>query len=154
VTIKETKLIGLYMIFSAATLLLLTSITVLAEAGKAGLITNQGEHGFTGIFFAYASSFTNNGMNFAGINANSVFYNITTAIAMLVGRFGLATLALALAGSFVEQGRKELSSGTLATDTPTFAVLLTGTIIILAGLSYLPALALGPIIEHLVMAGV
>jgi K+-transporting ATPase ATPase A chain len=72
---------------------------------------------------------------------------------MLVGRFGLAALALALAGSFAEQGRKAVSSGTLATDTPTFAILLTGTILILAGLSYLPALALGPIIEHLMMTG-
>jgi K+-transporting ATPase ATPase A chain len=150
-TIPETKLIGLYMVIGTATILLLTSLAVLSETGRVGLITNQGVHGFTEIIFAYTSSFANNGQNFAGLNANSIFYNLTTAIAMLVGRFGLATLALALAGSFIRQGRREISTGTLATDTPTFAILLTGTILILAGLSYLPALALGPIIEHLLM---
>jgi K+-transporting ATPase ATPase A chain len=152
-TIAETKLIGLYMVIGAATVLLLTSVAVLTAGGRAALITNQGAHGFTEILYAYSSSLANNGQNFAGLNANSVFYNLTTAIAMLVGRFGLAALALALAGSFAEQGRKAVSSGTLATDTPTFAILLTGTILILAGLSYLPALALGPIIEHLMMTG-
>jgi K+-transporting ATPase ATPase A chain len=153
VTIPETKLIGLYMVIGAATLLLLTSLAVLTVWGRAGLATNQGVHGFTSILFAYSSSFANNGQNFAGLNANSVFYNLTTAIAMLAGRFGLGALALALAGYFVGQGRKADSSGTLATDTPTFAIFLTATILILAGLSYLPALALGPIIEHLMMTG-
>jgi K+-transporting ATPase ATPase A chain len=153
VTIPETKLIGLYMVLGAATVLLLTSVAVLTAGGRAGLVTNQGAHGFTEILFAYSSSLANNGQNFAGLNGNSLFYNITTTIAMLVGRFGLAALALALAGYFAEQGRKAVTTGTLATDTPTFAIFLTATIIILAGLSYLPALALGPIIEHLMMTG-
>jgi K+-transporting ATPase ATPase A chain len=153
VTIAETKLIGLYMVLGAATVLLLTSVAVLTAAGRAGLVTNQGAHGFTEIIYAYSSSLANNGQNFAGLNANSVFYNLTTAVAMLVGRFGLGALALALAGYFVEQGRKAVSSGTLATDTPTFAVFLIATILILAGLSYLPAMALGPVIEHLMMTG-
>jgi len=93
----------------------------------------------------------NNGQNFAGLNANSVFYNLTTAIAMLVGRFGLGALALALAGSFAKQGLKPASLGTLQTDSLTFAFLLTATILILAGLSYFPLLTLGPIVEHLMM---
>jgi K+-transporting ATPase ATPase A chain len=153
VTIPETKLIGLYMVLGAAVVSLLTSVAVLTVAGKAGLVTNQGAHGFTEILFAYSSSLANNGQNFAGLNANSVFYNLTTIIAMLVGRFGLTALALALAGSFAEQGRKPMSSGTLETDSLTFAIFLTATIIILAGLCYLPALALGPIIEHLLLIG-
>jgi K+-transporting ATPase ATPase A chain len=153
VTIQETRFIGLYMVVGAATVLLLTSLAVLSASGRAGLITNQGAHGFSEILVAYTSSLANNGQNFAGLNANSVFYNLTTAVAMLVGRFALAALALVLAGAFAKQGRTASSEGTLATDTPTFAVLLTATIVILAGLSYLPALALGPIIEHLVMVG-
>jgi K+-transporting ATPase ATPase A chain len=153
VTIAETKLIGLYMVLGAAIMLLLTSVAVLTAGGRDGLTTNQGAHGFTEIILAYSSSLANNGQNFAGLNANSVFYNLTTAVAMLVGRFGLGALALALAGYFVEQGRKAVSSGTLATDTPTFAVFLIATILILAGLSYLPAMALGPVIEHLMMTG-
>jgi len=147
VTIPETKLIVSYIVVGMATALPLTCIAVATVAGRGGLVTNQGAHGLTTILFAYASSLANNGQNFAGLNANSVFYNVTTAIAMLVGRFGLAAIALALAGCFAEQGLKPTSLGTLLTDTPTFAMLLTATIIILAGLSYLPALTLGPIIE-------
>ena len=153
VTIPETKLIASYMVVGMATALLPTSIAVVTAAGRAGLVTNRGAHGLTAILFSYSSSLANNGQNFAGLNANSVFYNLTTAIAMLVGRFGLAALALALAGCFAQQGLKPMSSGTLPTDSPTFAILLIGTILILAGLSYLPVLTLGPIIEHLVMIG-
>jgi K+-transporting ATPase ATPase A chain len=152
-TISETKLIGSYMVIGMATALPLTCVAVATATGRAGLVTNQGPHGLTTILFAYASSLANNGENFAGLNANSVFYNLTTAIAMLVGRFGLGALALALAGRFAEQGRKPISAGTLPTDSPIFAILLTATIFILAGLSYLPALTLGPIIEHLIMTG-
>jgi potassium-transporting ATPase potassium-binding subunit len=152
-TIPETKVIGLYMVMGGITVLLLTMLAVLTGAGRAGLVTNQGAHGFSEILFAYSSSLANNGQNFAGLNANSVFYNATTVIAMLVGRFGLAALALVLAGSFAEQGHKAISTGTLVTDTPTFAILLTATILILTALSYLPALALGPIIEHFMLSG-
>ena len=151
VTIPETKLIASYIVVGMATALPLTCIAVATAAGRGGLVTNQGAHGLTTILFAYVSSLANNGQNFAGLNANSVFYNVTTAMAMLVGRFGLAAIALALAGCFAEQGLRPASLGTLLTDTPTFATLLTATILILAGLSYLPALTLGPIIEHLRM---
>ena len=153
ITARETRLIGIYMVVSSAVVLVLTAVAVVTPWGLAGLTTNQGPHGLTSVLFAYASSLANNGQNFAGLSANSLFYNSTTAIAMLVGRFGLAALALAMAGAFAQQGRKVTSSGTLATDTPTFAFLLVGTTIILAGLSYLPILALGPILEHLAMAG-
>jgi K+-transporting ATPase ATPase A chain len=149
VTVAEMKLIGLYTIFSAITILPLAAIAISVEAGLVALTTNQGAHGFSEIFYAYSSSFANNGQNFAGLSANSVFYNSTTAIAMLMGRFGLAAVALALAGYFGEQGRRNISSGTLATDTVTFAALLLATTIIIGALSYLPAVALGPVIEHL-----
>jgi K+-transporting ATPase ATPase A chain len=115
----------------------------------AGLTTNTGAHGLTEILFAYASAFANNGQNFAGLSANSVFYNSTTAVAMMAGRFGLAVPALALAGQFARQGRRPANIGTVPTDSPAFAVLLLATAVVVGGLSYFPALALGPIIEHL-----
>lgn len=151
VTVDEIKVIGLYTILGGTVVLLLTALAVVTDAGQAGLTTNKGAHGFSEIFYAYTSSLANNGQNFAGLSANSVFYNVTTAIAMLIGRFGLGVLALRLAGYFVEQRPRAISSGTLATDNLTFAILLTATTIIIGALSYLPALALGPIIEHLLM---
>jgi K+-transporting ATPase ATPase A chain len=152
-TILETKLIAIYTVAGVTTLLLLTAVAVTTVAGLAGVSINAGLHGFTEILFSYASSLANNGMNMASLNANSVFYNLTTAFAMLVGRFGLGVLALALAGSFAEQGRRVVSSGTLTTDTPTFAILLLATILLLTAICYLPALALGPVIEHLLSQG-
>ena len=151
VTQHEATLVALYMVVGSAVVLILTAVAILTDLGKAGLTTNQGPHGLTEILFAYSSSLANNGQNFAGLSANTPFYNLTTSVAMLAGRFGLAALALAMAGSFAQQGRKAVTAGTLATDTPTFAVLLVATILILTGLSYLPALALGPILEHLMM---
>jgi K+-transporting ATPase ATPase A chain len=91
----------------------------------------------------------NNGQNMAGLNANSVFYNLTTAIAMLVGRFGLAALVLALAGRFAAQRRWPTTLGTLPTDSPMFGALVLGTILLVGALSFLPALALGPMAEAL-----
>jgi K+-transporting ATPase ATPase A chain len=106
-------------------------------------------HGFTEILVAFTSSVANNGQNFAGLNANTPFYNVTTALAMMVGRFGLAVPALALAGLFAGQGRRAAGVGTMPIDTPLLAILLLGTVLIVGALSYLPALALGPIAEHL-----
>lgn len=120
---------------------------------QAGLTTNDGAHGLTEIFCAYASSFANNGQNMAGLGANTPFYNVSTAAAMLAGRFGLGILALALAGLLVEQRRRTPNEGTLPTDTPLFAGVAIGAILIVGGLTFFPALALGPIFEHLVMRG-
>jgi K+-transporting ATPase ATPase A chain len=113
------------------------------------LVTNTGTRGFTEVLFAYASSMANNGQNMAGLNANTVFYNLTTAVAMLVGRFGLAVLALALAGRFAAQRRWPTTSGTLPSDSTMFGVLVLGTVLLVGALSFLPALALGPIAEAL-----
>lgn len=153
VSISEMKLISLYAILGPLTVLVLTAIAVVTSAGTSSLITNQGPHGFSEIVVAYTTSFANNGLNFAGINGNTLFYNITTAIAMLVGRFGLGVLALALAGIFTQQQRRPESLGTLRTNSMTFALLLIGVVLIVGALSYFPVLALGPIIEHLSLVG-
>jgi K+-transporting ATPase ATPase A chain len=127
----------------------LTGLAAATDAGRAGLATNDGPHGFTEILFAYASCMANNGQNLAGLSANTVFYNLTTVLAMAAGRFGLAALALLLAGRFAAQGRKEPTTGTLPCDTVTFGVLVLGTVVLLGALCFLPALALGPIAEQL-----
>jgi K+-transporting ATPase ATPase A chain len=145
----EMRLVALYALLTPMVVLVLTGIAVIASAGRAGLVTNFGPRGFTEILFAYASCMANNGQAMAGLNANSVFYNATTTIAMLAGRYGLATLALALAGRFAAQRRLTATAGTLPSDTPTFGLLVFGTILLGGALSFLPALALGPIAEFL-----
>ena len=147
----ENKMIMLYTLAAPIAILPLTAVAVLSKAGLAGLTTNAGAHGLTEIIFGYASSFANNGQNFAGLSANSFFYNATTAIAMLFGRFALAVPALALAGLFARQTNTPASAGTLRTDSFIFGLTLTATVLIVAGLSYFPALALGPVLEHLMM---
>jgi K+-transporting ATPase ATPase A chain len=145
----EIKMIMLYTLAAPFAVLVLTALAISTENGLAGLTTNDGAHGFSEIIYAYASSFANNGQNFAGLSANSVFYNVTTAVAMMIGRFGLAIPALALAGAFAKQGRRVVTVGTLPTDSFAFGVFLGGTALIVGALSYFPALALGPVLEHL-----
>jgi len=145
----ETRWIALYALLSSMVVLVLTAIAVITNAGRTGLVTNSGPRGFAEILFAYASCMANNGLAMAGLNANSVFYNATTAIAMLAGRYGLASLALALAGRFAAQRRLPSTTGTIPDDTPTFGALVFGTILLGGALSFLPALALGPIVEFL-----
>jgi K+-transporting ATPase ATPase A chain len=149
ITAAETKLIVLYTLLTPALVLMLTAVAIATKVGRAGLVTNGGTRGFTEVLFAYASCMANNGQNMAGLNANSVFYNLTTAIAMLVGRFGLAALVLALAGRFAAQRRWPTTLGTLPTDSPMFGALVLGTILLVGALSFLPALALGPMAEAL-----
>jgi K+-transporting ATPase ATPase A chain len=149
--IREIKFVMLYTLAGPVAILLLTALAISTQAGLAGLPTNTGAHGFTEILFAYASSFANNGQNFAGLNASSSFYNMTTVMAMMLGRFGLAIPVLALAGSFAEQKRRPATVGTLPAYTFSFGVLLVGTALIVGGLSYFPAVVLGPAIEHLLM---
>jgi K+-transporting ATPase ATPase A chain len=146
----ENKMIMLYALAAPLFILLLTAIAVTTKAGLAGLTTNAGPHGFTEILFAYTSCFANNGQTFAGLSVNTTFYNLTTALAMMAGRFGLAIPALILAGLFGRQRTTPSSPGTLPTHSFSFGVLLTICLIILVALSYLPALALGPVLERLV----
>ena len=149
ITTAEAKLIALYVLVTPLAVLPLTGWALATEAGRAGLTTNGGPRGFSEILFAYASCTANNGQTMAGLSANSVFYNGTTAVAMLVGRFGPAILALLLAGRFALQGRKPPTVGTLPCDTLTFAALTLAVVLLVGALCFLPALALGPVAEHL-----
>jgi len=146
---SETRWIALYALVTPTVVLLLSGIAVATAAGRAGLVTNAGARGFTEILFAYASSVANNGMNMAGLNANTVFYNTTTALAMLAGRYVSAAIALALAGRFAAQRRFLTTAGTLPSDTPMFGALVFATIVLLGALCFFPALALGSFAELL-----
>jgi K+-transporting ATPase ATPase A chain len=149
ITAAEAKFIALYALLTPLIVLPLTSWALVTDAGLAGLTTNGGARGFSEILFAYASCMANNGQNMAGLNTNSVYYNLTTAAVMLAGRLAPAALALLLAGRFAAQGRKPATIGTLPCDTPTFAVLTLGAVLLLGALCFLPALALGPVAEQL-----
>jgi potassium-transporting ATPase potassium-binding subunit len=148
----ENKMIMLYALAAPLVILPLAAIAVSTRAGLSGLTVNGGPHGFTEILFAYTSCFANNGQTFAGLSANTPFYNLTTAFAMMVGRFGLAIPALAFAELFARQRSTPSSSGTLPTHSFSFGLLLTTCLITMVALSYLPALALGPILERLLFA--
>jgi len=147
----ENKMIMLYALAAPLVVLPLTAIAVSTRVGLSGLTVNTGPHGFTGILFAYTSCFANNGQSFASLSANTPFYNLTTALAMMVGRFGLAIPALAFADLFGRQRAAPSSSGTLPTHSFSFGVLLTMCLITMVALSYLPALALGPVLERLLL---
>jgi K+-transporting ATPase ATPase A chain len=148
----EVKLIILYSLAAPAAILLLTAAAVLTPAGVAGLTTNTGVHGFTEILFAFVSAFGNNGQSFAGLNANTPFYNVATAIAMMAGRFLLTIPALALAGQFAQARRRD-NLGALSTGTLLFGGVVLATALIVGALTFLPALALGPVAEQLTMLG-
>ena len=145
----EMKLVTLYALLTPAVVLPLSAVALVTKAGLAGITTNPGPHGLTEVIFAFASSMANNGQTMASLSANTLFYNATTGVAMLVGRFGLAALALALAGRFAAQGRLSTTSGTLPSESLTFALLLLGTIVVVGALSFFPALMLGPVAEAL-----
>ena len=147
----ENKMIMLYALAAPLFVLPLTAIAISTAAGLAGLTTNTGPHGFTEILFGYTSCFANNGQTFAGLSANTPFYNVTTASAMMVGRFGLAIPALAFAALFGHQRKTPPSSGTLPTHSITFGLLLAACLIASVALSYLPALAVGPLLERLLL---
>ncbi|MEI6823610.1 MAG: potassium-transporting ATPase subunit KdpA, partial [Bacteroidota bacterium] len=131
-------------------ILVFTAWACMSSYGLAGL-NNSGPHGFSEILYAYTSAAGNNGSAFAGLNANTVFYNVSLGIVMLIGRFGVIIPVLAIAGSLAKKKITPFSSGTFRTDNWLFITLLIGVILIVGGLTYFPALSLGPIIEHLLM---
>jgi potassium-transporting ATPase potassium-binding subunit len=149
---SEVKMTILALICIPAATLGLTAIASVAEPGLAGL-GNAGPHGYSEILYAYTSAAATNGSAFAGLSSNSPFYNLTLALAMFVGRFVVIVPVLAVAGSLATQPVVPHSAGTLPTDRALFVWFLLGVIIIVGGLTYLPALALGPIIENLQMLG-
>ncbi|MDF3064618.1 MAG: potassium-transporting ATPase, subunit [Polyangiaceae bacterium] len=120
--------------------------------GTTGNLNNTGPHGFSEIFYAYASATANNGSAFAGITANTPWYNATLGLAMLVGRFLMIVPLLAMAGALAQKGHVPASSGTFPTDNATFSGLLIGVVLIVGALTYFPGLALGPIVEHFQMS--
>jgi K+-transporting ATPase ATPase A chain len=127
-----------------------TAIAVMATAGVAGIL-NPGAHGFSEILYAFSSAANNNGSAFGGLSANTPFYNVMLAIAMWFGRFIIIVTILAMAGSFAAKKRLEPNSGTMPTHGPLFIVLLIGVVVLVGVLNYVPALALGPVVEHLQM---
>ncbi|MFT0171548.1 potassium-transporting ATPase subunit KdpA [Paraburkholderia mimosarum] len=149
----EMKMVSIVVLLTPLLVLLGTSIAVLADAGKAG-IANPGAHGFSEILYAFSSAANNNGSAFAGLTVNTPFYNSLLAIAMWFGRFGTIIPVLAIAGSLAGKKRIAVTGGTLPTHGPLFVVLLLGTVLLVGALTYVPALALGPGVEHLIMMGV
>ncbi|WP_038038606.1 potassium-transporting ATPase subunit KdpA [Thermorudis peleae] len=146
----EIKLVALYILVSAASILVFTGLASALPAGRA-LAGNPGPHGFSELLYAYSSTTGNNGSAFGGYNAAATFALLTTALAMLFGRFPGIVLVLALAGSLAAKKRVPPSLGTMPTHTPLFVATLIGVILIVGGLTYLPGLALGPIVEHLLL---
>jgi K+-transporting ATPase ATPase A chain len=146
---RETKLIVLYLIAVPAVLLGFTGASMFVGSVLHVSIWNSGTHGFSEVLYAFASAANNNGSAFAGITANTQWLNTTLGLAMLVGRFFLIIPVLAIAGSLASKPRVPTTSGTLATHTPVFGGLVVGVIVIIAGLTYFPALALGPVLEQL-----
>ena len=148
----EMKMASLVVLIPCALVVIGTAIAVLAPGGLAG-IANPGIHGFSEILYALSSASNNNGSAFGGLSANTPFYNTLLGICMFLARFPLAIGMLAIAGSLAAKKHVPVSAGTLPTHTPLFIVLLMSTVVIIGALTFLPALALGPIAEHLMMLG-
>lgn len=144
----EIKMASLVVLLPCAMVLVGTALGVTAEDGKKGVL-NAGPHGFSEVLYAYSSAANNNGSAFAGLGANTPFYNGTLGLAMLVGRFGVMLPVLAIAGSLARKNRTPPGPGTLPTHTPLFVFLLVSVVVVVGALSFLPALALGPVAEHL-----
>ena len=144
----EMKMVSMVILVTPLLVLAGTAIAVLTEAGRAG-ISNPGAHGFSQVLYALTSAANNNGSAFAGLSANTPFYNTLLGIVMWIGRFGVIVPVLAIAGSLAAKKRIDASAGTMPTHGLLFVVLLVGMVIIVGALTYIPALALGPIVEHL-----
>jgi potassium-transporting ATPase potassium-binding subunit len=147
----EMKLASVFILTTPFVVLIGTAIAVSTVAGKAG-VANPGAHGFSEILYAFSSAANNNGSAFAGISANTVFYNVATGLAMFVARFWPIVAALALAGSLAGKKRVPVTDGTMPTHGPLFVALLIGSILLIGVLTYVPALALGPVVEHFLLA--
>ncbi len=144
----EMKMASLSILFPAATVLVFTAIAVVTDAGSKG-VANPGPHGFSEILYAYSSAANNNGSAFAGLSANTPFYNTTLGLSMFFGRFWVKVVVLALAGALAKKKLVPASAGTLPTHTPLFITMLVGVIVIVGALTFIPSLALGPIVEQL-----
>jgi K+-transporting ATPase ATPase A chain len=146
----EMKMAALVILIPPLLVLGGTALAVMLEAGRDS-VANPGAHGFSEILYAFSSAGNNNGSAFAGLSANTPFYNILLGIVMLLARYWLAIPVLAIAGSLARKKIIPTGPGTLPTHTPLFVLLLIGTVIVVGALTFIPALALGPVVEHLSM---
>jgi K+-transporting ATPase ATPase A chain len=144
----EMKMASIMILIPCAVVLIGTAVAVVTPQGRA-TIFNPAAHGFSEVLYAFSSAGNNNGSAFAGLGANTPFYNTALGLAMFFARFWLAIPILAIAGSLAQKKMVPVSSGTLPTHTPLFVALLTSVVLIVGALTFLPALALGPIVEHL-----
>ena len=147
----EMKLASIFILTTPFVVLIGTAVAVVTVAGKAG-VANPGAHGFSEILYAFSSAANNNGSAFAGLSANTVFYNVSTGVAMFIARFWPIVAALAIAGSLAAKKRVPVTEGTMPTHGPLFVMLLIGSVLLIGVLTYVPALALGPVVEHLMLA--
>jgi K+-transporting ATPase ATPase A chain len=147
---REIKLAMLAVLILPLAILGFSSVAVVLPVAVAS-IANNGPHGLSEILYAYTSATGNNGSAFAGLSANTPWYNVTTAIAMMMGRFGYVIPVMAIAGSIAAKKKAQASAGTFPTESGLFIGLLIGVILIVGGLQFFPALALGPIVEHALM---
>ena len=147
----EMKMAALVILIPPLVVLVGAAVAVATPWGKAG-IANPGPHGFSEILYAFSSAGNNNGSAFAGLNTNTPFYNVALAVVMLVARYWLAIPTLAIAGSLARKKATPVSAGTLPTHTPLFVLLLVSVVILVGALTFVPALALGPVVEYLMMA--
>jgi K+-transporting ATPase ATPase A chain len=146
----EMKLTSIAILVTPIVVLVGTAIAVLAGAGRAG-IANPGAHGLSEILYAFSSAANNNGSAFAGLSANTPFYNTLLGLAVWLGRFGVIVPVLAIAGALAAKKRLPVTAGTMPTHGPLFVTLLIGTVLMVGLLNYVPALALGPLVEHLML---
>ncbi len=146
----DMKMMSIAILVTPILVLAGTALAVVAEAGRAG-IANPGAHGFSEILYAFSSAANNNGSAFAGLSANTPFYNALLAAAMWFGRFGVIVPVLAVAGSLAAKKRLPVTEGTLPTHGPLFVVLIVGSVLLVGLLNYVPALALGPVVEHFML---
>jgi len=146
----EIKMSAVIILVMPVVVLLGTAVAVSVGAGKAG-VANPGAHGFSEILYAFSSAGNNNGSAFAGLSANTPFYNLALGLAMWLNRFWTMIPVLAIAGSLAAKKRVPVTSGTMPTHGPLFVTLLIGTVLLVGALTFVPALALGPIVEHLIL---
>jgi len=148
----DIKMVSLVILIAPLLTLATTAFALLTDIGRASIL-NPGPHGFSEVLYAYTSMANNNGSTFGGLKANNLFYNVSGGLVMLLGRFWIAVPILALAGSLARKKIVHVSEGTLPTHTPLFAVWLMVVTLTISALTFLPALALGPVVEHLLMIG-
>jgi K+-transporting ATPase ATPase A chain len=147
----QMKMASIFILTTPFVVLIGTAVAVMTSAGKAG-VANPGAHGFSEILYAFTSAANNNGSAFAGLSANTVFYNVALGLAMFIGRFWPIVAALAIAGSLAAKKRVPVTEGTMPTHGPLFVALLIGSVLLIGVLTYVPALALGPVVEHFMLA--